>query len=102
VVWIAYENAPAVCDRLQRTKVAPSEFSYEVQQLVSAPACYAAVPAEITRHVAAVIDRYFNFGLVQVKRLRQMRQLGLADEQLLAEQVSYLEWHLGNQIGRRW
>jgi hypothetical protein len=59
-------------------------------------------PDDITQSDAAVLDRYFNFGLVQIRRLRQMQQLGLADEQLLAQQVKYLEWHLGNEIGRRW
>lgn len=59
-------------------------------------------PDEITRHDAAVLDRYFNFGMVQVRRLRQMQQLGLAENEVLAEQVNYLEWHLGNEAGRRW
>jgi len=59
-------------------------------------------PNEITRHDAAVLDRYFNFGLVQVRRLRQMQQLGLAEDEVLEQQVSYLEWHLGNEVGRRW
>lgn len=59
-------------------------------------------PDEITEQDAAVLDRYFNFGLIQAKRLRQMQQLGLAEDELLAEQVKYLEWHLGNEPGRRW
>lgn len=59
-------------------------------------------PDEITRQDAAVLDRYFNFGLVQVRRLRQMQKLGLAQDEVLAEQVKYLEWHLGNEVGRRW
>jgi len=59
-------------------------------------------PDEMTPRDAAVLDRYFNFGLVQVRRLRQMQQLGLAEDDVLAEQVNYLEWHLGNEVGRRW
>lgn len=59
-------------------------------------------PEEITRQDAAVLDRFFNFGLVQVRRLHQMQQLGLAEDEVLAQQVNYLEWHLGNEIGRRW
>ena len=59
-------------------------------------------PEEITRQDAAILDRYFNFGLVQVRRLHQMRQLGLAEDVVLTEQVDYLAWHLGNEVGRRW
>lgn len=59
-------------------------------------------PDEITQRDAAVLDRYFNFGVVQVRRLRQMQQLGLAEDKVLAEQVNYLKWHLGNEVGRRW
>jgi hypothetical protein len=59
-------------------------------------------PETITREDAAVLDRYFNFGLVQAERLGQMRKLGLAEDELLAKQVKYLEWHLGNEVGRRW
>jgi hypothetical protein len=59
-------------------------------------------PDEIATHDAAVLDRYFNYGLIQAKRLRKMQQLGLAGEELLAEQVNYLAWHLGNEPGRRW
>ena len=35
-------------------------------------------PDDITPHDAAVLDRFFNYGLVQVRRLQQMQQLGLA------------------------
>ena len=59
-------------------------------------------PDEIDAHDAAVLDRFFNFGLIQAKRLHQMQQLGLAEDEVLAEQVRYLEWHLGNETGRRW
>lgn len=37
--------------------------------------------AELDRHDAAVLDRYFNYGLVQLQRLQRMNELGLADEQ---------------------
>lgn len=50
---------------------------------------------------AAVLDRYFNFGLVQVQRLQRMHELGMADARW-AERASYLRWHLGNEAGRRW
>lgn len=59
-------------------------------------------PDEIAREDAAVLDRYFNYGLIQAKRLRKMQLLGLADDALVAEQVTYLVWHLGNEPGRRW
>lgn len=59
-------------------------------------------PDELTREDAAVLDRYFNYGLIQAKRIRQMQLLGLAEDDVLARQVSYLEWHLGNEAGRRW
>jgi hypothetical protein len=59
-------------------------------------------PDEITQHDVAVLDRYFNFGVVQIRRMRQMQQLGLADERVLTQHLSYLKWHLGNEVGRRW
>lgn len=59
-------------------------------------------PNELTQQDAAILDRYFNFGLVQANRLRQMQRLGLAEDKLLADQVDYLAWHLGNEAGRRW
>ena len=59
-------------------------------------------PGEITHEEAAILDRYFNYGVVQVRRLQQMQRLGLADDGVLAEKISYLEWHLGNDIGRKW
>lgn len=37
-------------------------------------------PDNITRQDAAVLDRYFNFGLVQVRRLRQLQKRVLAAE----------------------
>ena len=58
-------------------------------------------PEELDRYDAAVLDRYFNFGLVQIQRLERMHQLGMADEKW-TERVSYLRWHLGNDVGRRW
>lgn len=59
-------------------------------------------PDEITRTDAAVLDRYFNFGVVQIRRLQQMQKLGLAEDEVLQQQIDYLRWHLGNDVGRRW
>ena len=50
---------------------------------------------------AAVIDRYFNYGLVQIQRLQKMHELGLADDDW-EDRINYLGWHLGNEVGRRW
>lgn len=58
-------------------------------------------PGTLNEYDAAVLDRYFNYGLVQVSRLRQMDELGLADEGW-EERIRYLRWHLGNEAGRRW
>jgi hypothetical protein len=58
-------------------------------------------PDELTREDAAVVDRYFNYGIVQLQRLRRMNELGLADDQW-TDRISYLRWHLGNEVGRRW
>jgi len=58
-------------------------------------------PDELTPRDAAVVDRYFNYGLVQVQRLQRMNELGLADEEWV-DRVDYLRWHLGNEVGRRW
>lgn len=58
-------------------------------------------PEDIDRYDAAVLDRYFNFGLVQVQRLERMHELGMADERW-KERVNYLRWHLGNEVGRKW
>lgn len=59
-------------------------------------------PDQVTERDAAVLDRYFNYGLVQVLRLSKMRELGLADDEMVERQVRYLKWHLGNEVGRRW
>ena len=53
-------------------------------------------PDDITPRDAAILDRFFNYGLVQVRRLQQMQQLGLAESEVLDQQIRYLEWHLGN------
>ena len=58
-------------------------------------------PEELTQHDAAVLDRYFNYGLVQLQRLQRMSELGLADDRW-KDRITYLRWHLGNDIGRRW
>ncbi len=59
-------------------------------------------PNEMTPEDAAILDRYFNFGLVQLNRLRKLEELGLADEEMVRERVGYLRWHLGNEAGRKW
>jgi hypothetical protein len=58
-------------------------------------------PGELTRQDAAVLDRYFNYGLVQLQRLHQMNERGMADDRW-KDRASYLRWHLGNDVGRRW
>ncbi len=59
-------------------------------------------PDEITQTDAAVLDRYFNFGMVQINRLQTMQSLGLADQEQVRNRIGYLGWHLGNEVGRRW
>jgi len=58
-------------------------------------------PDELTDLDRAILDRFFNYGWVQVRRLRDMREVGLAPRDL-EDQMSYLRWHLGNEVGRRW
>jgi hypothetical protein len=58
-------------------------------------------PDELDEADAAVLDRYFNYGLVQIQRLERMHELGLADDQW-RDRIGYLGWHLGNDVGRRW
>ena len=58
-------------------------------------------PSDLTKEDAAVIDRYFNYGFVQIQRLQKMQELGLADDEW-ENRLEYLSWHLGNEIGRRW
>lgn len=58
-------------------------------------------PAEIDQLDAAILDRYFNYGVVQILRLREMHELDLAPDDW-QERMDYLSWHLGNEIGRRW
>jgi hypothetical protein len=58
-------------------------------------------PDEINHLDAAILDRYFNYGVVQVLRLQEMHELGLAPDNW-QERVDYLSWHLGNEAGRRW
>lgn len=31
-----------------------------------------------------------------------MQEAGLAKDEVLAEKISYLKWHLGNEVGKRW
>ena len=58
-------------------------------------------PNDLNQEDAAIIDRYFNYGLVQIQRLQQMHELGLAPDDW-EDRISYLGWHLGNEVGRRW
>ena len=58
-------------------------------------------PDVLTRPDAVVLDRYFNYGLVQLHRFQEMEELGMAPENW-EKRVGYLRWHLGNEIGRRW
>ena len=58
-------------------------------------------PEEIERRDAAILDRYFNYGVVQILRLEEMHESGLAPDDW-RERVDYLSWHLGNEVGRRW
>jgi hypothetical protein len=58
-------------------------------------------PDDLDRHDAVILDRYFNYGLVQLQRLQRMHELGMADTQW-TERIGYLRWHLGNEVGRRW
>ncbi len=58
-------------------------------------------PDDLSDLDRAVLDRYFNYGWVQVRRLREMREVGLAPQDL-ENQMGYLRWQLGNEIGRRW
>lgn len=58
-------------------------------------------PETIDEYDAAVLDRYFNYGMVQIHRLEEMNRQGLAPEDW-EDSVEYLGWHLGNSIGLRW
>ena len=58
-------------------------------------------PDKLTQEDAAILDRYFNYGLVQLQRLQRMNELGLADDRW-KDRIGYLTWHLGNGPGRRW
>ena len=58
-------------------------------------------PDSLTTEDAVVLDRYFNYGLVQIHRLQEMDKMGMAHEGW-EERVDYLGWHLGNEVGKRW
>lgn len=58
-------------------------------------------PDEVTQYDAAILDRYFNYGVVQILRLQEMHELGLAPDDW-QKRVTYLSWHLGNEVGHRW
>ena len=59
-------------------------------------------PDELLKEDLAALDRYFNYGLIQISRLKDMQIYGLVDEETLNKMTQYLDWHLGNQVGRRW
>mgnify|MGYP001263253919 FL=1 len=59
-------------------------------------------PDELNQEDVVILDRYFNFGILQLQRIRKMIELGVADEELYQERARYLIWHLGNEAGRRW
>lgn len=59
-------------------------------------------PDTLTRQDAVVLDRFFNYGIVQVARLNRMRELGFVSEEMMDERLRYLGWHLGNKAGERW
>lgn len=58
-------------------------------------------PNDLTTEDAVVLDRYFNYGLVQIHRLQEMDRMGMAYDGW-QERFDYLSWHLGNEAGRRW
>ena len=58
-------------------------------------------PNNLEEDDLVVLDRYFNYGMVQLVRLYRMEELGLGDGDMEAR-VDYLRWHLGNPVGRRW
>ena len=59
-------------------------------------------PYELNQEDDVILDRYFNFGILQLQRIQKMIELGVADEELYQERAGYLIWHLGNEAGRRW
>ena len=42
-------------------------------------------PYELNQEDAVILDRYFNFGILQLQRIRKMIELGVADEELYQE-----------------
>jgi len=62
-----------------------------------AKAVYA--PEEMTEEDAAVVDRYLNYNIIQLNRMARMRELGLSTNPYL---IDIMEWHLGNEVARRW
>ena len=58
-------------------------------------------PDNMTLEEAAVMDRYINFNFIQLNRMQRMQDFGLTSGR--GEHLnSIMEWHLGNEIGRRW
>ena len=58
-------------------------------------------PDKLSGEDRAILDRYFNYGIIQIKRLEEMRGYGLAEKDL-SQRISYLGWQFGNEAGRRW
>lgn len=58
-------------------------------------------PDDLSEEDRAVLDRYFNFAMIQINRLSEMREFGLAEEDL-SDRFNFLSWQLGNEAGRRW
>jgi hypothetical protein len=58
-------------------------------------------PDDLTEEDRAVLDRYFNFGMIRIRRLAEMRGFGLAQDDL-SNRIDYLSWQFGNEVGRRW
>jgi len=58
-------------------------------------------PDDLTEVDRAVLDRYFNFGIIQISRLMKMREFGLSEDDL-SQRIGYLDWQFGNEVGRRW
>lgn len=47
-------------------------------------------PEELTNEDRAILDRYFNYGLIRIYHMQAMREFGLVDDDL-TEEISYLD-----------
>jgi len=59
-------------------------------------------PGSLSQEDLVVLDRYFNFGLVQIGRLLEMQKLGYVSGADVENRLRYLGWHFGNPAGRLW